>query len=171
MGVTCEEFSAFNCSSLIRTTLMYKLMAVQWTGLMLGFQVWVYAISRKGIEHLGITLVLFSLWTSSLGKKKESSLQLHLWNLNICIEKVDAKCWLVEMTLAMMSLPLAHVFQCLFTFTLVSTPLSLAEIWQLSWQGASGELEVEFKFQRHSCKLSFLPPPCRQSALESLLTG
>ena len=69
MGVTCEEFNAFNCSSLIRTTLMYKLVAVLWTGLMLGFQVWVYAISRKGIEHLGITLVLFSLWTSSLGKK------------------------------------------------------------------------------------------------------
>ena len=167
MGLTCEEFDAFNCSSLIRTTLMYKLMAVQWTGLMLGFKVWVYAISRKRIEHLGITLVLFSLWTSSLGKKKESSLQLHLWNLNICIEKVDAKCWLVEMTLVMMS----RVFQCLFTFTLVSTPLSLVEIWQLSWQGASGELEVEFKFQRHSCNLSFLPLPCCQSALESLLTG
>ena len=71
MGVACEEFVAFNCSSLIRKTLTYKLMAVQWTGLMLGFQVWVYAISRKGIEHLGITLVLFSLWTSSLGKKGE----------------------------------------------------------------------------------------------------
>ena len=121
MGVTCEEFDAFNCSSLIRKTLVYKLIAVQWTGLMLGFQVWVYAISRKGIEHLGITLVLFSLWTSSLGKKTESSWQLHLWNLNICIEKVDAKCWLVEMTLVMTSLPLARVFQCLFT--LCSFPL------------------------------------------------
>ena len=73
MGVTWEEFNAFNCSSPIRTTLMYKLMAVQWTGLMLGFQVWVYAISRKGIEHLGITLVLFSLWTSSLGKKRRAA--------------------------------------------------------------------------------------------------
>ena len=157
------------CSSLIRKTLMYKLMAVQWTGLMLGFQVWVYAISRQGIEHQGISLVIFSLRTSSLGRKE--SLQLGLWNLNICIEKVDAKCWLVEMTLVMMSLPLACVFQCLFTFTLVSTPLWWAEIWQLSLQGATGELEVEFKFQRHSCKLSFLPLPCRQSALESLLTG
>ena len=33
------------------------------------------------------------------GKRKEStSLQLFLWNSNICIEKVDAKCWLAEMT-------------------------------------------------------------------------
>ena len=37
--------------------------------------------------------------------------------------------------------------------------------------GATGELEVEFKFQRRSCKLSFLFPPRRQSTLESLLAG
>ena len=50
------------------------------------------------------------------GGKRKESLQLRLWNLNICIEKVDAKCWLAETTLVMMSLPLARVFQCLFTF-------------------------------------------------------
>ena len=76
---------------------------------------------------------------------ERESLQLRLWNLNICIQKVDAKCWLAEMTLAMTSLPLARVFQCLFTFA------RLVEIRQFSWQGATGELEVEFKFQRHSC--------------------
>ena len=32
----------------------------------------------------------------------------------------------------------------------------MAKIWQLSRRGATGELEVEFKFQRGSCKLSFL---------------
>ena len=32
----------------------------------------------------------------------------------------------------------------------------LVEIWQLSQCGATGELAAEFKFQRHSCKLSFL---------------
>ena len=37
--------------------------------------------------------------------------------------------------------------------------------------GATGELEVEFKFQRRSCKLSFVFPPRRQSTLESLLAG
>ena len=37
--------------------------------------------------------------------------------------------------------------------------------------GATGELKVEFKFQRRSCKLSFVFPPRRQSTLESLLAG
>ena len=45
------------------------------------------------------------------------------------------------------------------------------KIWQLSWRGATGELEVEFKFQRPSCKLSFLFPPHRQSTPDSLLPG
>ena len=32
-------------------------------------------------------------------------------------------------------------------------------------------LKVEFKFQRRRCKISFLFPPRRQRALESLLPG
>ena len=67
------------------------------------------------------------------------------------------------MTLVMTSLSLTLVFQCLFTFTLISALHLLAEIWQLSWWRATGELEVEFKFQRQSCKLSFLFPPHCQS--------
>ena len=86
-----------------------------------------------------------ALWRRG-GKRKES-LQPCLWNFNICIEKVDAKCWLAEMTLVMTSLPLARVFQCLFTFALVSASRWLAEIWQLSRRGATGELEAEFKFR------------------------
>ena len=39
----------------------------------------------------------------------------------------------------------------------------LAEIWQLSPRGATGELQVEFKFQRRSCKLSFLPCPAAKA--------
>ena len=62
--------------------------------------------------------VLGALWRRG-GKRKES-LQLRLRNLNICIEKVDTKCRLADMTLIMTLLPLALVFQCLFTFTLVS---------------------------------------------------
>ena len=65
---------------------------------------------------------------------------------------------------------LAGIFQCLLTFTLVYAFLWLVEIWQLS-QRATWEMEGEFKFPRQSCKLSFLFPPCRQSAPESLLTG
>ena len=95
----------------------------------------------------------------------------HIWNLNICIEKVDAKCWLAEMTLVMTSLPLALVFQCLFIFALVSAWRWLTEIWQLSWWGTTRELEKEFKFQRRSCKLSFLLLRRFQSAPESLHTG
>ena len=53
-----------------------------------------------------------------------------------------------------MSLPLARVFQCLFTFMLVSASCWLAGIWQLSQQGAKGELEVEFKFQRRDVVVS-----------------
>ena len=77
-----------------------------------------------------------------------------------------------EMLIGIMtSLPLARVFQCLFTFVLVSTSRWLAEIWHSSWRNATGELEVEFKFQGHSCKLSFLFLPYHQSALESLFAG
>ena len=99
-----------------------------------------------------------SLWANSPGcsgdgaGKGRRNLQLHLWNLNICIEKVDAKCWLAEMTQVMTSLPLTIVFQCLFTFALVFASPWLAEIWQLSRREATGELQVEFKFRRRSCK-------------------
>ena len=105
------------------------------------------------------------------GGKRKESLKIRLWNLSICIEKVVAKCWLAEMTLVMTWLPLARAFQCLFTFVLVSASHWLAEIWQLSRRQATGKLEVEFKFQRRSCKLSFLFPPSRQSAPGSLLAG
>ena len=79
--------------------------------------------------------------------------------------------YLAKMTLIMTSLPLPRVFQCLFTLALVSASRWLVEIWQLSRRGATGELEVEFKFQKRSCKLSFIFPPCRRSAPESLLSG
>ena len=56
----------------------------------------------------------------SLACERKESLQLHLWNLNIGIKKIYAKFCLAEMTLVMMSLPLARVFQCLFTLAHVS---------------------------------------------------
>ena len=73
------------------------------------------------------------------------------------------------MTFVLTSLPLALVLQCLFRFALDSASCCLPEISLLSRPGATGELEVEFKSQRRSCKLSFLFPPRRQSAPESLL--
>ena len=50
--------------------------------------------------------------------------------------------------LVMMSLPLARVFQCLFIYAVVSALRWMAEIWQISRRGATGELEMEFKLQR-----------------------
>ena len=99
-------------------------------------------------------------WKRGLvGGGRKESLQLCLWNLNICIEKVGAKCWFAEMTWVMMSLPLAHVsFQCLCTFTLVSALRRLAEIWQLSLRGVTRVLEVEFKVQRRSSGLEINAP-------------
>ena len=64
---------------------------------------------------------------------------------------------------------LGTCFWILFTFALVSASRLLAEIWQLNLRGATGKLEVEFKFQRRSCELSLLFLPRRQSAPESLL--
>ena len=48
----------------------------------------------------------------------------------------------------MTSLPLARVFQSLFTFALVSASRWLVKIWQLSRKGATGELEVEYSNSR-----------------------
>ena len=85
------------------------------------FQMLTYSLDDKPASKLSDVL-----WQRG-GKRKES-LQLHLRNLNICIEKVNAKCWLAEMTLVMTSLLLAHVFQSLFTFTLIATSRWLEEI-------------------------------------------
>ena len=124
-------------------------------------------LTKTGIQYLD------SLRTSSPGRSVDGAgkgrIALNyvsgIW-ISICIENVDAKCWLAEMTLAMTSLP-----PFFFTLALVSASRWLAEIGQLSWRGATGALEVEFNFERRICKLSFLFPPRRQSAPESLLAG
>ena len=64
------------------------------------------------------------------------------------------------MTTVMTSLPLAPVFQCLFTFALVSISRWLAEICR---REATWELKVEIEFQRRNCKLSFFFPSRRAS--------
>ena len=48
------------------------------------------------------------------GKGRRASLQLHPWNLNICIEKVHAKCWLGgdDISNDPVHYILARVFQC-----------------------------------------------------------
>ena len=61
---------------------------------------------------------------------------------------------------------------CFFMFFNIRTHFCFALIGGISVDGeATGELEVEFIFQRHSCKLSFLFLSHCQCALESLLAG
>ena len=74
---------------------------------------WIWHKSPGLLFRYPTSKLFRALWWQG-GKRKES-LQLHLWNLNVYIEKVDVKCWVAEMTLVTTSLPLAHVFQCLFT--------------------------------------------------------
>ena len=94
-----------------------------------------------------------ALWRRG-GKRKES-LQLRLWTLNICIEKVDAKYWLAEMTLVITSLLLARAWQCYLHSRW------LAEIWQLSqwgnwrWNSNSRDVvESSPSFSRHAARAS-----------------
>ena len=56
---------------------------------------------------------------------------------------------------------------CFSMFFLRSLSFPLHADWQKSDRGIGGGM----KFQRCSCKLSFLFPPCHQSAPESLLAG
>ena len=108
-----------------------------------------------------------SLWACSLeqGGKRKESLQLCLCNLNICIKKVNAKCRLMEMTVTT-SLPFACVFQCLFTFALISA---------LPWVGGNLTAQLTGSHRAIGAEIqipemwlqALLPFP----ALESLLTG
>ena len=111
-----------------------------------------------------------ALWGTLVAGGRKERLQLCLWNLNICIEKVNAKCWLAEMTL-LMCLPLVRASTCFSMFVYICTHFHFAPIGGNLTAQSMGELEAEFKFQRRSCKLSFLFPPNRQSAPESLLAG
>ena len=102
--------------------------------------------------------------TLTSGWEKEGELATTSLEFKYLHQKVDEKCWLAKMSLVTTSLSLVCVFQYLLTFVLISASPWLSEIWQLNWRGAIGELDVEFKFQRHtcSCKISFLFPPRRR---------
>ena len=60
---------------------------------------------------------------------------------------------------------------CLSMFVHIRARCRLAMIGGNQPQGATGGLEVEFKFQERSCKLSFIFPSRRQRPPESLLPG
>ena len=94
-----------------------------------------------------------------MGGKSKENLQLRLWNLNICIEKVDAKEMLIdEMTLVMTSLPLAYVFQCLFTFVLIDRNLT-AQLTG-SHKGIGGGIQIPETYLPALLPFPTPPPEC-----------
>ena len=89
------------------------------------------------------------------GKRRSASNYVRLWNLNICIEKCGDDVRNDVITLG----------ECASMFVYIRAD------WRKSDSSVDGEpqgnMEAEFKFQRSSCKLSFLFSPRRQSAPES----
>ena len=97
------------------------------------------------------------------GEDKEGELAIRLWNLNICIESVDTKCWLAEMTLVITLLPLGTC-----TFQLVSASHWLAKNWQLSRRGEPQEnwmWNSKSRFVVGSPSFLFFPLPERLGEL------
>ena len=118
--------------------------------------------------------VSVALWRR--GGKRTESLQLRLWNLSLCIEKVDAKCWLyAEMTSIMTPLPLARTITCFvmfvyirssFRFPLIGGNLTVQSTG--SHRGIGGRIQIpETLLQADSF---FFPARC-QSAPRSFLAS
>ena len=106
------------------------------------------------------------------GGKRKESLQLRLWNLNVCIEKVYAKCsWLAEMTLVMRHYPW-HVF---FNVCLHSRSFPLCADWRKFDSSVDEEPQGNWRWNSNSRDVVSSSPSSfprrRQSAPESLLTG
>ena len=102
----------------------------------------------------------------TFGGKKKESLQLRLWNLNICIEKVEAKCGLEEMTLVMTPLPLASMFfnVCLhFRFALIGGNLTAQSMG--SHRGIGGGIQLPETYWLLTLLLFPAPPPERRGEL------
>ena len=107
-----------------------------------------YQFSPIFIDWLLLGLIIAYKFSRALwwqGGKRKESLQLHLWNLNICIKKIDPKCWLAGMTLVMLSIPLVHAFTCFSLFLYIRTDFSFALIKgnltaQSRWRACSQEI-------------------------------
>ena len=92
-----------------------------------------YGRTQAWVPPCGRSKLSGELWW--WGGKKKESLQLRLWNLNVCVEKVDTKCWLAEMTSVMTSLPW-HVF---FNVCLHLRSFPLCADWRKSNSSVDGE--------------------------------
>ena len=116
-----------------------------------------------------VSKVSRALWWQR-GKRKES-LQLRLWNLNSTSNSPLAprrlNCQIsANQRKAEMSINVKKHFK-----TCAKGKDVITNIISTNQHFASTFLMQLFKFQRRSCKLSFLSLPCCQGVLESLLTG
>ena len=80
-------------------------------------------MQHAGKQYQEMLKYVYSLRNSKekgWGGRRKESLQLRLLIMNICIEKVDVKCWLAEMTLVM-------IFRCfsMFVYILARFPFAL----------------------------------------------
>ena len=144
------------------------------------------AIKGLATKHIGSeqalrgTLVAGGGWGGGGGLRKER-LQLHLIiiiTFNIWVEKVNAKCWLAEMTLVM-CLQLARAPTCFLMFVYIRTqiisPLHwLAEIWQLSrrgnWRPNSNSREIVARSPSFSRPTAWVPRRACSEATKTLIS-
>ena len=122
-------------------------------GCTLGTSILLLCLVTKALLKLSMPMLRSSLWASSLrcsgreGGKRKDSLQLCLWNLNICIKKIDVKCWLAEMTLVMTSLPLACAFMCFSMFVyIILCSFTLQADWRKSDRSVNGESQENWRW-------------------------
>ena len=97
-----------------------------------------------------------SLWANSPGRsrKRKESLHLCLLNLNICIKKVNAKCWLVEMITT--SFPFG---MCFSTFVYICAHSALPLPWRACSQATPTRgKQTDWEEHKHC-----IPPPPPQT--------
>ena len=99
----------------------------------------------------------------AVGQEKEGELAITSLEFEYLHRKIDAKCWLAEMTLVMMSLPLACVFQYLFTFALFPLRTDRRSDWltaQLTWshRGIEGGIQIPETWWQALLPFSTQPP-------------
>ena len=105
------------------------------------------------------------------GWKRKESLQLRVWNLNICIEKSRCEMLMAEMTTVMTSLLLARVFNhCLH-----SRSFSFCADWRESESSVTGQPQDNRRRNSNSRDVVASSPsfsqPAARAAPESFLAG
>ena len=144
----------------------------------MGVRVWVTVCfescctGRRGVNRI-CSLGASSLGCSGGGAERKRNLQLHLWNMNICYEKVDVKCWL-----ALWRHYPWHVF---FNVCLHSCLFPLHADWQKfdspvdgmaqgNWRWNSSSRDVVASSPSFSCPTTRAPGRACSQATECVVT-